>query len=37
MELSLLYVQISSSCWNHNPFIPKDYGVQIKAEKDQGQ
>ena len=37
MELSLLCVQISSFCWNHNAFIPKDYGVKIKPEKDQGQ
>ena len=34
---ALLSVQISSSCWNHNRFIPKDYGVKIKPEKDQGQ
>ena len=36
-KLCLLCLLISSSCWNHHPFIPKDYGVQIKAGKDQGQ
>ena len=36
-KLCLLCLPISSSCWNHNPFIPKDYGVKIKPEKDQGQ
>ena len=36
-KLCLLCLPISSSCWNHNPFIPKDYGVKIKPERDQGQ
>ena len=36
-KLCLLCLPISSSCWNHNPFIPKDYGGKIKPEKDQGQ
>jgi len=37
MVLFLLCVQISFSCWNHNAFIAKDYGVNIKPETDQGQ
>ena len=36
-KLCLLCLPVSSSCWNHNPFIPKHYAVKIKPERDQGQ
>ena len=35
-KLCLLCLPVSSSCWNHNPFIPKHYAVKIKPERDQG-
>ena len=35
-KLCLLCLPVSSSCWNHNPFIPKHYAVKIKPERDPG-